>query len=871
MDFEQIILDEIEYIDDHYSDTYTSTHRVYRFSVEHTFHSYSDLPSDLRDAIAHYYQSYWDSSGTPTVRAFLNCEFTHTENFYYEANWIVDPEPPPPDPPPDPRPEPDPGDPKLFSASYFTASAATGGHWEYGPDIFCGGTYSGLVTYAGDGCDWQWVVVDVKASGPTRDGDGKTEVDSIDLHQQGAGGIYAQKQKVDGEWQEPIVGRNPYRTGGLWTDPGVKADYEYDSSWPGLHYEASGSIHSNGEYIYVNSIPTGSGWHGPSFIRTLPSYFKVEDLGSFSANLSLVHGNNGYRMSTTSVSLFDENKRIVASLMITDAWGYNSIDAQKQYFTATYYFEDGSYRSYSSNYYTGDTSGVVIIRYDPLSGVFGDIPGKTEKFLFVHNQVNPNRIIKYIAVQSYRYSNLDEHDERIYNIRLSYAGSEYTVFHDNCNDMDGFHEDNDFGWGVTAPGEFVVPDDQSYMQVQSIPNSPSGWHGPNFVHVLDRPFRLYQLSEFSVIGQLIQSSMTMGKTYVALFDENKQIVMLIHWGDSWAFSKKAYFNVYFYPQNGGSYYQASGYIYNSGFTKTGKLWWGEGVGGDGAIYSSIDGSGDADPIGECDNASRVIKYVVLLGYKYSHYNLVDMRIHDINVEANLAALNPNAPSPYDGTDLGVGETAPPPQDEWPSKVISWWTWPWPELHSRIEESHPEGISVTAQIKTDLLGFLTIETLSVNDNEGGTIENLSDAVIDITVQLLIDKLAIAIGLLLVEFMWKIACIASNTNPSWLIPATLLGIDWLILYSYSVAVFEASLRNSGYDPLLRFWVLVVTGLIFAFGAFLLDFGAKVVAALVVGKDVTDMLLGHLPGGFVLLVFKLLALIPLMTYAVATLFAG
>ncbi len=54
-------------------------------------------------------------------------------------------------------------------------------------------------------------------------------------------------------------------------------------------------------------------------------------------------------------------------------------------------------------------------------------------------------------------------------------------------------------------------------------------------------------------------------------------------------------------------------------------------------------------------------------------------------------------------------------------------------------------------------------------------------------------------------------------------------------------------------------------------MLPFGSRIVAALLVGKDVTDMLLGMLPGGFVLLIFKLLALIPLMAYAVATLYAG
>ena len=57
--------------------------------------------------------------------------------------------------------------------------------------------------------------------------------------------------------------------------------------------------------------------------------------------------------------------------------------------------------------------------------------------------------------------------------------------------------------------------------------------------------------------------------------------------------------------------------------------------------SSIDGSGDAYPIGECDNASRVIKYVGILDYRYSSYNLVDMRIHDINVVADLNEHDPN--------------------------------------------------------------------------------------------------------------------------------------------------------------------------------------------------------------------------------------
>ena len=101
----------------------------------------------------------------------------------------------------------------------------------------------------------------------------------------------------------------------------------------------------------------------------------------------------------------------------------------------------------------------------------------------------------------------------------------------------------------------------------------SGWHGPCHVHVLDKPFRLYQLSEFSVVGELIQGrgANRMGKTYVALYDENMKRVMMVLFGDSWSGSEKGYFNVYFYPHDSSSGYRSSGYMYSS-FKKTAKLW-----------------------------------------------------------------------------------------------------------------------------------------------------------------------------------------------------------------------------------------------------------------------------------------------------------
>ncbi|RLI60836.1 MAG: hypothetical protein DRO93_05985 [Candidatus Thorarchaeota archaeon] len=75
----------------------------------------------------------------------------------------------------------------------------------------------------------------------------------------------------------------------------------------------------------------------------------------------------------------------------------------------------------------------------------------------------------------------------------------------------------------------------------------------------------------SVVGGLAQDTSRMGKTYVALYDEDMRRVMMVLFGDSWSGSEKGYFNVYFYPHDSSSGYRSSGYMYSS-FKKTAKLW-----------------------------------------------------------------------------------------------------------------------------------------------------------------------------------------------------------------------------------------------------------------------------------------------------------
>ncbi|MFX0054126.1 MAG: hypothetical protein ACFFAX_01650 [Promethearchaeota archaeon] len=886
MDFEQIILSEIDNIDESYSDTYTSSYRVYRDSVTEELSGilgFSELPYDVRHLLSIYYSYYTDNSGVPYVIQLDNCLIDYTKNYYYEAWWVEDPEPPPPEPPPRPPPKPPPIDIDAvgidFSSFYYKAAAATSGHWEYGSHIFTGGAYSGWVIYQGVPGVWTRIVVNVTASGPTLDADGKTEVDSISMNQMSAGGQYVQQEKVDGVWQEPVVGRNPYRTGGLWSDPANKADYEYDSSWAELpsmqstmkenaedgdtalwgvydnspagyiynvydndgrairlvgggtgtgyrypyssanywndaehksiqwsmkysesyvvyvscdttaghryiyytnlnynllktstgyvhhglgtwttdgrwhtftrnlqddlhdgepnvniidvnailfrgsgrvdniillntEYESYGEIHSNGEFITVQSIPSGNSWHGPSFVRTLPSYFMMNDFGSFSANLSLVHSGYANRLGTLAVSLFDENKKIVASIQIRDMWG----SEEKVRFYAYYFFEDGSYRSDASPYFYGDTDGIVTLRYNPVIGLLANFPEDSESTLVPHHIMNPTRLIKYIAVQSYRYGYWAEHDERVYNVRLNYAGSEFTVFHDNCNDMDEFSRD------ISTPsGVLDVPTDQSYMTWTSI-DSGSGWHGPQYVQHFDRPFRLYQLSEFSVLAELINGAPSeMGITRVTMLDDYGSKIMTIRWGDSGSSWTDGWVYIDFYPQNGGHYARNLWYG-ESSYLGTIKMWWEEST-GQGSIHISRSGSPYSPVLNEVDNAARVVKSLVIEGQRYASNTLVDMRIHDINVVADLSQHAPDDPNPEEPIPLDGSGSIPDATVEENrvqnffdvafAYIVPYWTlenfWPW--LHIATDEPPDTETSCDVHVSVDLLQTIRVHSLS----------------------------------------------------------------------------------------------------------------------------------------------------------------
>ncbi|NWF96183.1 MAG: hypothetical protein HXY34_08570 [Candidatus Thorarchaeota archaeon] len=171
-----------------------------------------------------------------------------------------------------------------------------------------------------------------------------------------------------------------------------------------------------------------------------------------------------------------------------------------------------------------------------------------------------------------------------------------------------------------------------------------------------------------------------------------------------------------------------------------------------------------------DNASRVIKYVVTLGYRYQSYSLVDMRVQDINVVADLNRGNPNNSDPnepveQDGSNAGSGaskayttaayQDAPRRSEE---SIHPWWTLDvfWPVLH--ILCSYDVGSVVfLVHYTVDLLGAFNVLQASGGSPEQKYLETWAS--LFITVAAMNAAHQVAIGLLAVaEFILR------NPEPS-----------------------------------------------------------------------------------------------------------
>jgi len=98
---------------------------------------------------------------------------------------------------------------------------------------------------------------------------------------------------------------------------------------------------------------------------------------------------------------------------------------------------------------------------------------------------------------------------------------------------------------------------------------------------------------------------------------------------------------------------------------------------------------------------------------------VDMRIHDINVEADLNRHNPNAPSPGEPVDDDGSAFGHEPSGEAVAYVdslmslaeantVTWWTGWWPVLHMATTGALDSGAHYEYEISIDLLCIVSLD-------------------------------------------------------------------------------------------------------------------------------------------------------------------
>ena len=153
-----------------------------------------------------------------------------------------------------------------------------------------------------------------------------------------------------------------------------------------------------------------------------------------------------------------------------------------------------------------------------------------------------------------------------------------------------------------------------------------------------------------------------------------------------------------------------------------RLWWAPASDDKGKIMAHSDNSPYDLLLGGCDNASRVVSYVVVMGQGYDSSPLLDMRIHDISVEADPNKHAPSGPDPVeaDGSNPGASDLQSDESEDYfndklgeaHNMISLYWTGWWPTLHFVIQQELMTDVVLSIHLTVDILGSVGIENFNV---------------------------------------------------------------------------------------------------------------------------------------------------------------
>jgi hypothetical protein len=118
----------------------------------------------------------------------------------------------------------------------------------------------------------------------------------------------------------------------------------------------------------------------------------------------------------------------------------------------------------------------------------------------------------------------------------------------------------------------------------------------------------------------------------------------------------------------------------------------------------------------------------MMGQGYSLNPLLSMRIHDINVEADIMTSIPQIPEPIeeDGTYFPESQPDPYVESTYTAAGLStetWWTGWWPVLHLRSTETLDNEGYYTLEMTVDIIGAVSFQSFNITTPQ---IEQLNEA-------------------------------------------------------------------------------------------------------------------------------------------------
>jgi hypothetical protein len=161
----------------------------------------------------------------------------------------------------------------------------------------------------------------------------------------------------------------------------------------------------------VESRPSVSTWHGPTFVQPLDRPFRLYQLAGFSVRAEAVQASN--RMGEMRVGLFDQDMKCVLEIWIGDAWSGST----KGYMYTEYFPENGGGYYQWSGDLTTSFDKTASVWYDRCSNsIRSAIAGSMATLVTAYNA---SRIISYIVIRTWRHADIPLLDMRVHDIDVA--------------------------------------------------------------------------------------------------------------------------------------------------------------------------------------------------------------------------------------------------------------------------------------------------------------------------------------------------------------------------------------------------------------------------------------------------------------------